>query len=236
MRMSYSVIQDPCLSEEVLQQIDKVVSFCKSHSEEFQMKLTEKYDDNLHYVDKIGRSLLSKFPQDQDEKLWVYIQSALLQGLDLKNFVSSIGNQPGTNTDQVNGRKISEEEEIDDDEETALNEQEIDDDEETAMVESLSSQPTLTISQFSPMTGTHMTFTRTNTAAGQEVNLSIPETDDMDDIEFPLVREEEDQPLQLTVNGKEEDNSKPLNFSNQNDPGNQDDVDSDDDERLVIKE
>ena len=128
MRMSYSVIQDPCLSEEVLQQIDKVVSFCKSHSEEFQMKLTEKYDDNLHYVDKIGRSLLSKFPQDQDEKLWVYIQSALLQGLDLKNFVSSIGNQPGTNTDQVNGRKISEEEEIDDDEETALNEQEIDDD------------------------------------------------------------------------------------------------------------
>ena len=236
MRMSYSVIQDPCLSEEVLQQIDKVVSFCKSHSEEFQMKLTEKYDDNLHYVDKIGRSLLSKFPQDQDEKLWVYIQSALLQGLDLKNFVSSIGNQPGTNTDQVNGRKISEEEEIDDDEETALNEQEIDDDEETAMVESLSSQPTLTISQFSPMTGTHMTFTRTNTAAGQEVNLSIPETDDMDDIEFPLVREEEDQPLQLTVNGKEEDNSKPLNFSNQNHPGNQDDVDSDDDERLVIKE
>ena len=86
------------------------------------------------------------------------------------------------------------------------------------------------------MMGTHMTFTRTNTAAGQEVNLSIPETDDMDDIEFPLVREEEDQPLQLTVNGKEEDNSKPLNFSNQNDPGNQDDVDSDDDERLVIKE
>lgn len=236
MRMSYSVIQDPCLSEEVLQQIDKVVSFCKSHSEEFQVKLTEKYDDNIHYVDKIGRSLLSKFPQDQDEKLWVYIQSALLQGLDLKNYVSSIGNQPGTNTDQVNGRKISEEEEIDDDEETALNEQEIDDDEETAMVESLSSQPTLTISQFSPMTGTHMTFTRTNTAAGQEVNLSIRETDDMHDIEFPQVREEEDQPLQLTVNGKEEDNSKPLNFSNQNDPGNQDDVDSDDDERLVIKE
>ena len=199
------------------------------------MKLTEKYDDNLHYVDKIGRSLLSKFPQDQDEKLWVYIQSALLQGLDLKNFVSSIGNQPGTNTDQVNGRKISEEEEIDDDEETALNEQEIDDDEETAMVESLSSQPTLTISQFSPMTGTHMTFTRTNTAAGQEVNLSIRETDDMQDIEFPQVTEEEgeeDQPLELTVNGKGEED-KPVNFSRADDVET---VDSDDDERLVIKE
>ena len=235
MRMSYSVIQDPCLSEEVIQQIDKVVSFCKSQPEESQVKLVEPYEDNLYYIDKIGRSLLSKFPQDQDEKLWLYIQSSLLQGLDVKNFVSNIGLQ-GANSDPVNGRKISEEEEIDDDEETALNEQEIDDDEETAIVESLSSQPTLTISQFSPMMGTHMTFTRTNTAAGQEVNLSIRETDDMQDIEFPQVRDEEEQPLELTVNGKEEDSNKPLNFSNQNDPSQNDDVDSDDDERLVIKE
>ena len=92
------------------------------------------------------------------------------------------------------------------------------------------------------MMGTHMTFTRTNTAAGQEVNLSIPETADMEDIEFPQVTEEEEeeennQPLELTVNGKEED--KPVNFSRDDNPGKQDDVetvDSDDDERLVIKE
>ena len=87
-----------------------------------------------------------------------------------------------------------------------------------------------------------MTFTRTNTAAGQEVNLSIPETADMEDIEFPQVTEEEEeeennQPLELTVNGKEED--KPVNFSGDDKSGQQDDVetvDSDDDERLVIKE
>ena len=91
------------------------------------------------------------------------------------------------------------------------------------------------------MMGTHMTFTRTNTAAGQEVNLSIPETADMEDIEFPQVTEEEEeennQPLELTVNGKEED--KPVNFSGDDKSGQQDDVetvDSDDDERLVIKE
>ena len=82
------------------------------------MPLTEKYEDNLYYIEKIGRSLLSKFPQDQDEKLWLYIQSALLQGLDVKNFVSSIA----ANNDPVNGRKTSgdQEEEIDDDEDTAL--------------------------------------------------------------------------------------------------------------------
>ena len=125
-------------------------------------------------------------------------------------------------------------------------EQEIDDDEENAITTSSVAaqsqpQPTLTISQFSPMMGTHMTFTRTNTAAGQEVNLSIPETADMEDIEFPQVTEEEEeennQPLELTVNGKVED--KPVNFSRDDKPGQQDDadtVDSDDDERLVIKE
>ena len=99
----------------------------------------------------------------------------------------------------------------------------------------MAAQPTLTISQFSPMMGTHMTFTRTNTAAGQEVNLSIRETDDMQDIEFPQVTgegEEEDQPLELTVNGKGEE-EKPVNFSRAEDVET---VDSDDDERLVIKE
>ena len=260
--MSYSVIQDPCLPEEVLQQIDKVIQFFKSQSEESGaggVPLTEQYEDNLYYIDKIGRSLLSKFPQDQDEKLWLYIQSALLEGLDVKNFLASIA----ANNEPVNGRKTSgeQEEEIDDDEDTALlgephssviislrltlfilGEQEIDDDEENAITSSaVAPQPTLTISQFSPMMGTHMTFTRTNTAAGQEVNLSIRETDDMQDIEFPQVTEEEggeeegeEQPLELTVNGKEEE--KPVNFSQTESASQHDDVDSDDDERLVIKE
>ena len=113
----------------------------------------------------------------------------------------------------------------------ATDEEEIDDDEENAITtSSVAAQPTLTISQFSPMMGTHMTFTRTNTAAGQEVNLSIRETDDMQDIEFPQVteegEEEEEQPLELTVNGKEEE--KPVNFSQTESASQHDDVDSDD--------
>ena len=124
-------------------------------------------------------------------------------------------------------------------------EQEIDDDEENAITtSSVAAPPTLTISQFSPMMGTHMTFTRTNTAAGQEVNLSIRETDDMQDIEFPQVageeeelgreEQEEEQPLELTVNGKE--GEKPVNFSRDGSASQHEEVDSDDDERLVIKE
>ena len=63
MRMSYSVIKDPCLSEDDLQHIDKIITFFNSQPKENQVNLTDKYDDNQHYVEKIGRSLLSKFPQ-----------------------------------------------------------------------------------------------------------------------------------------------------------------------------
>ena len=63
MRMSYSVIKDPCLSEDDLQHIDKIITFFNSQPKENQVNLTDKYDDKQHYVEKIGRSLLSKFPQ-----------------------------------------------------------------------------------------------------------------------------------------------------------------------------
>merc|ERR1719221_2381004 len=100
---------------------------------------------------------MSKFPSDQDERLWLYIQAALLQGRELDTNPSpataaSAAPSPGSNgiqlpqhplphRDLVNGRKNSEEEEIDDDEETALNEQEIDDDEDTAMVAAAAPAP-----------------------------------------------------------------------------------------------
>jgi len=73
MRMSYSAITDPCLSEEVLQQIDKTTAFYrrKPHAVPF----LEKYGgDGLLLVDKLGKSLVSKFPQDQDDELWKYIR------------------------------------------------------------------------------------------------------------------------------------------------------------------
>jgi len=267
MRMSYSAITDPCLSEEVIQQIDKLIAFFQKQPK--KIPFNEKYDDEQYYISKIGKSLVSKFPQDQDEQLWRYIQSQLMKGLNLPEIsnntntnthtnmnVNANGPMPESNNHAaINGRKNSEEEEIDDDEETALNEEqeEIDDDEETAIVERSQEEKTsqhipqvqnpsqsvpqnfsrtppsmLTISQFSPM-GTHMTFTR-NQDGGQEVNLSIKETDQMQEraITFPDM----EVPLALTKNGSANDGDVPLNFSHNR---HQEDEDSDDG-RLVIKE
>merc|ERR1719228_1591194 len=90
---------------------------------------------------KLAKVLVSKFPQDQNEQLWRYIQSQLMEGLEFPHGSSqaneSTEHMQPNNHAMLNGRKNSEEEEIDDDEETALNEEqeEIDDDEETAIVE-----------------------------------------------------------------------------------------------------
>ena len=112
--------------------------------------------------------------------------------------------------DLVNGRKNSEEEEIDDDEETALNEQEIDDDEDTAMVAAAAPVTAPAQPMFSPLAA-HMTFTRANDGGQETVNLSIPDTDN---ITFPDINireaeepepaaaapgQEQDQPLALTA-------------------------------------
>ena len=74
MRMSYSALTDPCLSEEVLQQIDKTTAFYKKKPH--AVPFLEKYGDGLLFIDKLGKSLVSKFPQDQDDELWRYIRDA----------------------------------------------------------------------------------------------------------------------------------------------------------------
>ena len=108
MRMSYSVITDPCLSEDVLQHIDRIVAFFNSQPKECQVPYCERYRDTLHYIDKIGGSLMSKFPSDQDERLWLYIQAALLQGRELDTKPSpspataaSAATSPGSNGIQL---------------------------------------------------------------------------------------------------------------------------------------
>ena len=133
--------------------------------------------------------LLVSVLQDQDERLWLYIESQLLQGkqLESRNVTSNgsvngiqLPQHPLSHQELINGHKNCEEEEIDDDEETALNEEEIDDDEDTAMVSGRGGKmvpDTLTISQFNPLTSTHMTFTRANDGGQETVNLSIPDTD-----------------------------------------------------------
>jgi len=222
MRMSYSAITDPCLSEGVIQQVDKVISFSKQKSD--KVPFLDKFNQDQTYIDKIGRSLVSKFPQDQDDKLWHYIRSQLVEGLEQR---------------EVNGdnRKHSEEEaEIDDDEDTALKEElqeEIDDDEESAIV--VRSQGgcdqrsgLITISQYSPLTsGTQMSFTRDQEGGQDTVNISIPETQGQ--VVLPPGFDSDDQPLSLTTSNGRED--VPLNFST----SRQED-DSDGEDRLVIRE
>ena len=82
MRMSYSAITDPCLSEEVVNSVDKVINFYKKQVsqkifwveaiffQEKQVPLCSEWREGKYYFEKIGASLLSKFPQDQDEQLW----------------------------------------------------------------------------------------------------------------------------------------------------------------------
>merc|ERR1719205_479864 len=269
--MSYSAITDPCLSEEVVNSVDKVINFYKK--QEKQIPMCSEWREGKYYFEKIGSSLLSKFPQDQDEQLWRYIQAQLLEGIpppscwgkerresepeqtspQQQQTVASSSphyqQQPPPSHQQqaglqqqsapppptpahqspqlINGRKASgEEEEIDDDEEEHLTEEqeEIDDDEEQALARRTSSTEhgLITISQYSPSTGTQMTFTRAP-QGGQPVTLSIQETSGAQSYPEPLV---------LTTNGarqqapqgegaggqegqrdEEEEEEGPINFS-----------------------
>merc|ERR1712130_922404 len=284
MRMSYSAITDPCLSEEVVNSVDKVINFFKK--QEKQVPLCSEWREGKYYFEKIGSSLLSKFPQDQDEQLWRYIQAQLLDGIpppsswgkerresepqqtsqqqqqqtaasssphsqqqqqSLPSHQQQQQQQPGqlqhpppahqSSAQLINGRKPSgEEEEIDDDEEEHLKEEqeEIDDDEEQALAQRTNSSTEqhglITISQYSPSTGTQMTFTRAP-QGGQPVTLSIQETSGAQSYPEPLV---------LTTNGvrqhsEGEAEEGPINFSSsrrRDDEGE----DSGDEGRLVIKE
>jgi len=232
MRMSYSAVTDTCLSEKILQQVDKLISFFKHKSK--KLFLLEAYTQTDIYIQKLGKSIIPKFPSDQDDRLWNYIQSQLLEGLDTAG-ASMI------TTEDI--RKQTEEEaEIDDDEDTALkDEQEIDDDEETAIVvrsqaqEALLGSGLITISQFSPLTpGTHMTFTRNQDGGQDIVNLSIPETTQ---VVLPpgLDQIADEQPLELIKNGRVEheevEQDAPINFSTM-----VAEEDSDEEDRLVIRE
>ena len=139
MRMSYSAITDPCLSQEVLQQIDKVIDFYREKPS--AVPFLENYTADLRFIDKIAKSISSKFPQDQDENLWNYIQTQLIGEEPDKRIHPS---NPSSIPAVINGRKQSEEEEIDDDEESALKEEndqeEIDDDEDNAIAEHIEAQ------------------------------------------------------------------------------------------------
>merc|ERR1712173_256045 len=134
MKMEYSVVTDPCLSQEALNQITLVIQYYQSHPR--RVKFVEQYNSDTKFITKMGRTLLPKFPRDQDERLWRYIRKLILgneKDADLEDpllirpSVNGINGSSST-TAVVTPRRNSsrrtthedDEEEIDDDEENAL--------------------------------------------------------------------------------------------------------------------
>jgi len=220
MRMSYSAITDPCLSEHVIGQIDNIVAFYRVQPDFIQFH--KKYDQNQRYATKLGKSLISKFPRDQDERLWKYIRSQVLEK-QYHNMEDPLTQQPSTN---VNQRKNSEEEEIDDDEETALNEEqeEIDDDEENALA-----LPTVKIPTYDLSQGASGQLSKSVELLHNSLNSSMT----ISKTPKPQQHQQSDAPLNFSKKALQvrPPSDAPLNFSK-----NHNEDDDSDDGRLFIKE
>jgi len=135
LRMTHSVVQDPCLSTEMLSQIEGTILYYSNQQE--RVPYTSRYNRETLYITKLGRTLIPKFPRDQDEKLWQYMRVLILgeegdrahpDPLVAKLTANKIVNgnaatgRSSKHSRYNNPRRKSsyEEEEIDDDEENAL--------------------------------------------------------------------------------------------------------------------
>ncbi len=154
MKMQYSVVQDPCLSQEVLDQVDSILKFYRD-GEKHPVPFHENFNSDTKLITKVsewgepahlvpaqrrinltnffsqmGRSLLPKFPRDQDERLWRHIRSGVLGEkhsslpdplISHAAFGADAAGAANGLADAVNGFDLDEEEEeIDDDEDGAL--------------------------------------------------------------------------------------------------------------------
>ena len=128
MKMSYSVVTDPCLSQDLLEQIDKVVEFGTNG-----IRYHENFRGQKTFATKLGESVIPKFPMDQDVRLWQYVRGKILDDkyVDMSDPLSDkmLGNggvaaHSSGKGGHLNGNSRAEdeedEEEIDDDEENAL--------------------------------------------------------------------------------------------------------------------
>ena len=70
------VLQDPCLSTEMLSQIEGTILYYSNQQE--RVPYTSRYNRETLYITKLGRTLIPKFPRDQDEKLWQYMRVLIL--------------------------------------------------------------------------------------------------------------------------------------------------------------
>lgn len=137
MKMEYSVVTDPCLSQEALNQITLVIQYYQSHPH--RVDFVGHYNSDTKFITKMGRTLLPKFPRDQDERLWRYIRKLILGEQDavindpllirppIPNGSSTTVNGSSTSVSNASRKSSSrrqtneeDEEEIDDDEENFI--------------------------------------------------------------------------------------------------------------------
>jgi hypothetical protein len=78
MKMTYTKVTDPCLSQELLDQIVATIKHYTAAEGDLKVDFMKKFNSDTTFVTKMGRSLFPKFPRDQDDRLWRYIRVLLL--------------------------------------------------------------------------------------------------------------------------------------------------------------
>ena len=145
LKMNYTVVTDPCLSQETLNHITAVIQYYLTHPQ--RVNFINQFNSDTKFITKMGRTLLPKFPRDQDERLWRYIRKLILTDCDtevedpllirppmMQNGINGKGETTVTtsaasmaaspasrrNSSRRQTHEATDEEEIDDDEENAL--------------------------------------------------------------------------------------------------------------------
>ena len=80
LKMNYTTVTDPCLSQETLNNITAVIQYYLTHPQ--RVNFTNQFNSDTKFITKMGRTLLPKFPRDQDERLWRYIRKLILSDCD----------------------------------------------------------------------------------------------------------------------------------------------------------
>ena len=128
MKMTYTKVADPCLAQELLEQIETTIRHYNAE-DDLRMDFMKKFNSDTTFLTKMGRSILPKFPSDQNERLWRYMKLLILgtkhQDMDdplISQYalVAANGNMNGYPNHGLQHHEEDQEEEIDDDEENAL--------------------------------------------------------------------------------------------------------------------
>ena len=128
MKMTYTKVADPCLAQELLEQIETTIRHYNAE-DDIRMDFMKKFNSDTTFLTKMGRSILPKFPSDQNERLWRYMKLLILgtkhQDVDdpliaQYALVAANGNSNGYPNHNAQSQDDEQEEEIDDDEENAL--------------------------------------------------------------------------------------------------------------------